>query len=179
MVSGTKTYTKSISSQQTIDVSGTYPTTTTISSSGSAGNYTLTGTVVLNGSKTISPSGTVTFEDTSNNNYSLGSATLGSGSFTEAAVNPGSAGSVAVPRELAIADFNSDGIPDLAIASQNSGCVVVLLGNGNGVFTPASGSPVCGLGSIMVGVTTGDFNDDGNVDLALTDNTGLGRDSAG
>ena len=169
---GTKTYTKSISSQQTVDVTGTYPTTTTISSSGSAGNYALIGTVVLSGSKTIVPSGTVTFEDISNNNYSLGSATLGSGSFNESAVNPGSSGSVAVPRELAIADFNSDGIPDLAIASQYSGCVVVLLGIGSGTFTPAGGSPICGLGSLMVGVTAGDFNNDGNVDLALTDYTG-------
>ena len=36
---------------------------------------------------------------------------------------------------MAIADFNMDGIPDLALANFNGGNVTVWLGNGSGGFT--------------------------------------------
>jgi hypothetical protein len=38
---------------------------------------------------------------------------------------------------LAAADFNGDGVPDLAITSGEDGAFVVMLGNGNGTFTYA------------------------------------------
>lgn len=38
---------------------------------------------------------------------------------------------------LAAADFNGDGVPDLAITSDEEGTFVVMLGNGNGTFTYA------------------------------------------
>ena len=38
---------------------------------------------------------------------------------------------------LAAGDFNGDGIPDLAITSDEEGMFVVMLGNGNGTFTYA------------------------------------------
>jgi len=38
---------------------------------------------------------------------------------------------------LAAADFNGDGIPDLAITSDEEGMFLVMLGNGNGTFTYA------------------------------------------
>lgn len=50
--------------------------------------------------------------------------------------------SFALPRRgttyyLAAADFNGDGVSDLAISSEEEGTFVVMLGNGNGTFTYA------------------------------------------
>lgn len=65
-------------------------------------------------------------------------------------------------------DFNGDGIPDLAIANYYDDTVTILLGNGDGTFTPATGSPVpSGAGPFAI--VAGDFNNDGNLDLATAD----------
>src|SRR5262245_49793600 len=56
------------------------------------------------------------------------------------------------------ADFDNDNVPDLATSNG-----VVLLGNGDGTFRSAPNSGAAG-GSIAVG----DFDGDGNVDLAAT-----------
>ena len=168
---GTTTNTKSSSSDESVTVTGTYPTAATISSSGSAGSYTLTGHVVSRGSLTLSPTGTVTFEDASNGNYSLGSVTLGAGAFSQSDVNPGSSSSVSVPRGVAVGDFNGDGIPDVVVANQNNDNLTVLLGKGDGTFTSASGSPLSTLGETTVGVVTGDFNNDGKIDIVATNYT--------
>ena len=168
---GNTDYTMSTSSVQSVTVTGSYPTTASISSSGSAGNYTLTGTVVATGGKTISPTGTVAFEDTSNANYAVASAALGSSVVTQS-FTTGSSNTVSVPRDVTVADFNGDGIPDMAVVDQSGGNVYVLLGNGDGTFTAASGSPVTVPGITLVGITAGDFNNDGNVDLAVTDYDG-------
>ena len=70
---------------------------------------------------------------------------------------------------LAVADFNGDGNPDLALAGSE---IYVLLGNGDGTFAPAigyAGAPLNGS------LATGDFNGDGNPDLAATCGTGVDR----
>ncbi len=74
---------------------------------------------------------------------------------------------------LALADFNHDGKLDL-VASGNGDnilSIAVLLGNGNGSFQ----SPhLIYVGSQQGGEVTGDFNHDGNVDIAV----GVGRNAA-
>ena len=55
------------------------------------------------------------------------------------------------PRSVAVADFNGDGKPDLAVANAGSDTVSVLLGNGNGTFAapgrlPGGDGPVLGRG---------------------------------
>jgi hypothetical protein len=62
--------------------------------------------------------------------------------------------------DVRIADFNGDGIPDLAYAGFSG--VGVLLGKGDGTFGPtyASGSTTSGWY-----LATGDFNGDGNQDI--------------
>jgi FG-GAP-like repeat len=76
-----------------------------------------------------------------------------------------------VPQYQAIADFNRDGLLDLALAlaNGNSGLLEIRLGNGDGTFraptryfTPPAQSSIGG-GTVV----TGDFNRDGRADLAL------------
>jgi hypothetical protein len=73
---GTTANAASTSPAQELTVTGLYPTTTAISSSGSVGNYTLTGTVVGTGSLIDSPTGDVSFLDTSNSDYSPAAGTI-------------------------------------------------------------------------------------------------------
>ena len=65
---------------------------------------------------------------------------------------------------VAVADFNGDGIPDLALANFGSDIVSVYFGNGDGTF----GSPRdLAVGSGPLSVAVGDFNGDGKPDLAV------------
>lgn len=80
----------------------------------------------------------------------------GTGNFTQVTKNPiTAAGSPAL-----VQDFNGDGIPDLLLTSEGSGLITVLLGNGDGTFKVAPGSPFStnyGVYPIVVA----DFNGDG------------------
>ena len=95
---------------------------------------------------------------------------LGNGDGTfQPPVAYGSGGNTA--NFVAVADFNGDGIPDLAVANQGpsaaggAGVLGLLLGNGDGAFQPAvtfdSG------GSLAASVSVGNFNGDGQPDLAV------------
>jgi hypothetical protein len=72
---------------------------------------------------------------------------------------------------VAVGDFNGDGKPDLAVANggRRSPTVSVLLGNGDGTFQTAVTYPV---GRKSADVAIGDFNGDGNLDLAVVDRAG-------
>ena len=71
---------------------------------------------------------------------------------------------------VAVGDFNRDGNLDVASTEpypfSNSNGVSILLGNGNGTFQ--SGEPYSGMEEPF-GITTGDFNGDKKLDLAVTD----------
>jgi hypothetical protein len=75
------------------------------------------------------------------------------------------------PVSVAVADFNGDGVRDLAVTNSggrsvdNPGSLSVLPGNGDGTFGTAR-NVAAGVGPY--GVTDGDFNGDGTVDLAVT-----------
>ncbi|MGA2131844.1 MAG: VCBS repeat-containing protein [Bryobacteraceae bacterium] len=69
------------------------------------------------------------------------------------------------PAAVAVADFNGDGKPDLAVA-QHGGSVGILLGDGKGHFGEAVSYPAGG--GIMASLAVKDFNGDGKPDLAVT-----------
>lgn len=75
------------------------------------------------------------------------------------------------PSSLTIADFNGDGIPDVAVVSATTNAVIVFLGRGNGSFK--SGQPI-NPGPTPAGVVAGDFNGDGIQDLAVVSLEGTG-----
>ena len=68
------------------------------------------------------------------------------------------------PLSMAAGDFNGDGKLDLALGIQedgNPGYVSVLLGNGDGTFTPISSSPA--TGHCPCSMAVGDINGDGKL----------------
>ena len=145
-----------------------FQTATTITQTGVVGNYTLTAKVTGAGG-TSSPSGTVSFLDTTNANSVVGTAALtpGTSGLTWPAPQPLPLGFA--PQSIAVGDFNGDGIPDLAMVNLTDNTVVIFQGNGDGTFTtlPATLAIDPAPGSYNKGILVSDFNGDGNEDLAV------------
>jgi uncharacterized protein (TIGR03437 family) len=88
----------------------------------------------------------------------------GAGGFSAAPGSPFIAGKN--PSSIAVGDFNGDGKPDMVVANAGSANVTLLLGNGQGGFSPAPASPfqvAAGPGSVIAA----DFNSDGALDIAV------------
>jgi hypothetical protein len=156
----------SASSAQSLTVTGLYPTTTTISSSGSPGNYTLTATVVGKGTPTLGPTGSVSFVDTTNSNYVLGSATLGAATMADGLAAQVTYPAGTAPQAVAVGDFDGDGKLELLVANPGSNNVGWLEGNGNGSFN-APVNNTTGSGTSPRAIAVGDFNGDGKLDFAV------------
>jgi VCBS repeat-containing protein len=72
-----------------------------------------------------------------------------------------------IPSSVAVDDFNGDGDPDLAVANQTpAGRVSVLLGGTGGSFVVPP-TPSFAAGTNPASVAVGDFNSDGDPDLAV------------
>src|SRR5262249_22957826 len=71
-------------------------------------------------------------------------------------------------RGVAVADFNGDGVPDLAVANAFSATVSVLLNQGDGTFRPPANFSAGGNPNAVI---VGDFNGDGIPDLATVNTT--------
>jgi hypothetical protein len=159
---GTTSYSASISAAQNMTVTGGSSTSTTaIAATGTTGNYTITGTV--SATNYLSLAGTVSFLDTSNGNYNLGSASTGPNEPAWTAATSLSVGSG--PQGIAEGDFNGDGKMDLAICNSSSNTVSIFLGNGDGTFT--AGTALSAGLSDPRQIVAGDFNGDGKIDLAV------------
>jgi hypothetical protein len=142
-------------------VTGTYSSSTSISDGGTPGDYTLTGTVV--GAGPVSPTGDVTFTDTTTES-SVGQATLNPATWTQTFVSAPMITGLSYPEIEALRDVNGDGKPDLFIASSTG--LTVQLGNGDGTFQ----SPITILitSAPYRGLAFGDFDGDGRLDIAVS-----------
>ena len=72
------------------------------------------------------------------------------------------------PREVVVANVNSDSFPDLVVANAGDNTVGVLLGNGNGTFRAEQTIAIV-LGGANVPLAVGDVNGDGKADLVVAD----------
>jgi hypothetical protein len=177
---GTSNYSTSSSSTNTLTVTTSigYPTATSIAATAAAGNYILTAQVVGIGNNTNAPTGTVSFLDTSNANAVLGTASLSGGSqgvvFTNAPAISFPQTQSEDPGVVGEGDFNGDGVTDLVVFSTYpTNIITILLGNGDGTFRQATGSPIPWTSNYApYAVAVGDFNNDGKLDLEVLDLNG-------
>jgi hypothetical protein len=136
-------------------------------------NYDFTATVT--GGGLSSPGNTADFSDITDG-IDLGSAPLD----PQTAVHSFGKGMKRLtsnePAQTVVADFNGDGIPDVASANASFGAtstMSVFIGKGNGLFQP----PVdYTTNTFTSGIVSGDFNQDGIPDIAAMSQGSTGSD---
>jgi Flp pilus assembly secretin CpaC len=92
------------------------------------------------------------------------------GTFFEATNSPITVGKT--PVAIAAGDFNGDAVPDLAVVNQADNSVTILLSNGDGTFSAATGSPLP-TATTPAGIVVANFSNSANNDLVVT-NQGQG-----
>jgi subtilase family serine protease len=132
-------------------------------------NYDLTGTVTGHGFAI--PSATIDFAETSViadlGSVSVDASTAAHTLTTPANITNGDS-TAPPPSQALLVDLNGDGILDMATsnASFTGGSMSVLIGNGDGTFkTPTTYATNA---KFTFAITSGDFNNDGVLDLAVT-----------
>ncbi|HWY08244.1 MAG TPA: FG-GAP-like repeat-containing protein [Candidatus Acidoferrales bacterium] len=91
----------------------------------------------------------------------------GDGTFTQVTGSPFALPATAAgPVAMTVADFNGDGIPDLAVVNQTTKNVTILKGNGNGTFTEFPNSPLA-VGNLPVAIASGTLNGSNGPALAI------------
>lgn len=154
----------------TVSVTGKQSTSSKIAAMGAAGDYTLNGTVTATGRK--APAGNLSFLDSSDSNFSLGSASLTAGktSYGIDALSFQPAGPW--PQQIAVADFNQDGIPDMAVINSNymtypnpGAYLQILYGDGKGGTTYITSVTL----PETDGIAVGEFDRSGIPMIAVSD----------
>jgi hypothetical protein len=72
------------------------------------------------------------------------------------------------PVSIATGDLKNNGKVDLVVAGQSSTRISVLLGNGDGTFGKPVSYSTKAIGNAPMGAVIADFNQDGNLDIAVT-----------
>ncbi len=93
---------------------------------------------------------------------------LGNGdcTFTKKDTEPSGGDGGFDPFDLAVADFNRDGDPDVAVTNQESNNVRIFLNDGTGDLT-VTDTVQTGTGSSPTGIDAGNFDGDRDADLAV------------
>lgn len=71
------------------------------------------------------------------------------------------------PQLIAIGDFNKDGHMDIVTVNIRTDSIGILLGNGNSTFASVI-SILTGYDSLVRSLAIGDFNQDNNLDIVVT-----------
>lgn len=151
-------------------------TSTALTATGTPGNYTLNANVLGAGAGYTEPTGTVGFFDFSNAGTPLGTAPVGPATFSFGFGPPLNSGFLTIgPSASTVADVNNDGIPDLIVVApdmfQSVEDIYVMLGNGGGRFQNSLSlytQTTIDVVSAPFAIAAGDFNNDDNVDLAIS-----------
>lgn len=158
---GTPLFTPSASAPQSLTVTGTQPTTTTLTvqpNAATPANSDLTASVLGLGAQP--PSGSVTFNDVT------ASAVLGS--IAPSGVGSGfkiqQFGSGTTASRIIVCDFDGDGIQDLITTDQQN--LYISYGQGDGTYYSPVTFPV---GTNLQSLAVADFNADGLLDVAVGD----------
>ena len=163
---GTNSFLQGTSSPQPLSVSGTEPTISALTATPNGNNYDFDLSVFGFGFPPLAGSAAVT---NLTQNELIGNIDLaGPGAPSLLALNSVNL-NAAVPGGVAVADFDQDGFPDLAITDKSTNQVLILLGIGDGTFQPFT---TVSAGNFPNRIATGDFNDDGIPDLAVTNPSG-------
>ena len=151
-------------------------TSTSLTSSGSPGSYTLKANILGTGAGYAKFTGNTTFLDTSNSNASLGMASVSSTSFSLSFLPP--FGPTLPPNVFyfvlsAVADINNDGLPDLILVAPDLTVpsqydIFTMLNMGSTGFGPPTQSGIIPNSATPLAIVTGDFNNDDKVDLAIS-----------
>ncbi len=149
------------SGPQSLTVTGTEPSLTTLTDQPDGNNFDFTATVFGFGFAT--PTGQVKFNDLTDGFNIANVALAGPGMSTFLPRQTYEVGHE--PLGVAVGDFNGDGFADLAVTNQPDNTISVLLGNGDGTFQPQQKYQV---GAEPTFLTVADFNGDGIPDLAVT-----------
>ena len=164
---GTRSASASSSVSQTVTVTGVNPSVASLTATGGPSAYKLVASFSSTG--THVPTGTVSIQDASNKNAVITTATLGGGTTQSSWLSSQLASTGSLPSALVTADFNSDGIPDIAISNLNpvggTYVLTIYLGNGDGSFQTVL--PSRETGASPAALVAGDFNNDGLTDLAV------------
>jgi hypothetical protein len=162
-----KGYASSMSGPAALTFQLPYSSATSVAIAGSAGTYTLTGTVSAFGP--TQPSGSLVFKNQTTDSIiatvPLDSST-GTQGFTPPVLyripvsTPWNTSSEGTPVS---GDFNGDGHPDFAIPT-SLGPILIMIGHGDGTFQPGASIQA----AEPFGLVVGDFNGDGNQDIATS-----------
>lgn len=162
---GTAGVAASTSGATALTVTGLLNTNTYMTSSGTTSNYTLSATLDAFGFA-VSPTGSMSFVDTSNGNAVLGTVALSSLTFALKQVPVAPVATGTSPLAIATGDFNGDGYPDMVVANGGDQTLSVYVGGGDSTFTETQSISV---GGEPVAMAVGDFENNGTLDLVVAD----------